>query len=98
MKRSNNRILDYYKDLSNYWDNTDGTTGIENLEEVEIEADQNIKSYILSGQELILYLQGLLDLKQVQQIKRIAEKKRISVQLQVKEWIEQGIEAEFIND
>jgi len=98
MKRSNNRILDYYKNLSNYWDTTDGTSGIEDLEDVEIEADQNIKSYILSGQELILYLQGFLDLRQVQQIKRIAEKKRMTVQSQVKEWIEQGIESELIND
>jgi len=98
MKRSNNRILDYYKNLSNYWDTTDGTTGIEELEEVEIEVDQNIKSYILSGQELILYLQGFLDLKQVQQIKKIAEKKRISIESQVKEWIEQGIESEVVNE
>jgi hypothetical protein len=98
MKRSNNRILDYYKNLSNYWDTKDGTTGIEELEEVEIEADQNIKSYVLSGQELILYLQGFLDLKQVQQIKRIAEKKKMSVQSQVRQWILQGIESEFVNE
>lgn len=98
MKRSNNRILDYYKNLSNYWDTADGTIGIEELEEVEIEADQNIKSYILSGQELLLYLQGFLDLKQVQQIKRIAEQKKMSVQSQVKQWILHGIESEFVDD
>jgi len=68
------------------------------LEAVEIEADQNIRSYVLSGQELLLYLQGFLDLKQVQQVKRIAETKRISVQSQVKQWILQGIHSEFVNE
>jgi len=90
--------MEQYKNLSNYWDNAEGTNGIEQLEEVEIEADHNIKSFVLSGQELILYLQGFLDLNQVQQIKRIAEKKRISVHSQVRQWILQGIESEFVNE
>jgi hypothetical protein len=63
MKKMNDKNISHYKNLSNYWDITDGTIGIEELEEVKIEADKNIKSYVLSGQDLILYLQGFLDLK-----------------------------------
>lgn len=98
MEKINDKNIDHYKKLSSYWDIADGTTGIENLEEVEIEADQNIKSYALSGQELILYLQGFLELKQLQQIKKIAEKKKISIQSQVRQWIMQGIESELVNE
>jgi len=47
---------------------------------------------------LILYLQAFLDLKQLQQIKRIAKKKKMSIQSQVKEWILRGIESEVVNE
>jgi|GEM_PF-3397140 len=98
MEKTNDKNSDHYKKLSSYWDTADGTIGIEDLEEVEIEADQNIKSYVLSGQELILYLQGFLELKHLQQIKKIAEKKKMSVQSQVRQWIMQGIESELVNE
>ena len=76
MKKISDKNIHLYKNLSNYWDTTDGTIGKEELEEVEIKTNQNIKSYVLSEQELILYLHGLLELKQVQQIKKkIAEEK-----------------------
>jgi len=76
MKKISDKNIHLYKNLSNYWDTIDGTIGKEELEEVEIKTNQNIKSYVLSEQELILYLHGLLELKQVQQIKKkIVEEK-----------------------
>lgn len=60
-KKIPDKNLDHYKNLSNYWDTADGTTGIEELEEVQIEADHNFISYVLSGQEMILNLHNFLD-------------------------------------
>jgi len=45
MRKSNNEIINHYKNLSNYWDAADGTDGIDELEDVEIVADPNIQSF-----------------------------------------------------